>query len=188
MGLLISVPVWGCPRWPPTAHKTRAIRVIAAFPISPGLRERGARDSVGDLYEQMAARGELIQSGNRTVDYGHLISVARARFGRPSVVVCDRYRVAELKDKLEEVGMPRCPVVVRGMGYRDSSEDVSNFRRAVLEDKVLFERSLLLTSALSEARVVSDPAGNEKLSKASQGGRRRDAKRRRGGGCHSRGV
>ena len=156
--------------------QSRVLKVLAAFPVSPGLAERGARDSVGDLYEQMAGAGELIQSGNRTVDYLGLIAVARARFGRPSVIVCDRFRELELRDALDKAGMPPCPIIVRGMGFRDGSEDVRHFRRAVLENKVLFERSLLLTAALSEARVIADPAGNEKLSKSSQGGRRRDAK------------
>ena len=32
--------------------------------------------------------------------------------------------------------------------------------------------SLLLRSAMSEARTISDPAGNAKLSKGAQGGRR----------------
>ena len=36
--------------------------------------------------------------------------------------------------------------------------------------------SLLLRSALAEARAVSDPAGNSKLSKGAEGGRRLRAK------------
>ena len=33
------------------------------------------------------------------------------------------------------------------------------------------ERSLLLSSAMANARIISDPAGNRKLAKGSQGGR-----------------
>ena len=51
-------------------------------------------------------------------------------------------------------------------------EDVRIFRRACAEGKVTPTPSLLLRSAMSEARTVSDPAGNAKLSKGSQGGRR----------------
>ena len=43
---------------------------------------------------------------------------------------------------------------------------------AVFEGQVMAPRSLLLRSALAEARVVSDTAGNEKLAKGSQSGRR----------------
>ena len=37
-------------------------------------------------------------------------------------------------------------------------------------------RSLLIRSALAEARTLSDPAGNVKLAKGSQGGRRQAAR------------
>ena len=50
------------------------------------------------------------------------------------------------------------------------------FRRAVLDDKVRPGPSLLLATALSEARLVSDPAGNEKLAKRGEGGRRTRAR------------
>lgn len=62
------------------------------------------------------------------------------------------------------------------MGFRDGAEDVRTFRRACLEDRVTPVRSLLLTAAMSEARVVSDPAGNQKLSKGNEGGRRQLAR------------
>ena len=51
-----------------------------------------------------------------------------------------------------------------------------DFRRACIEGKVIPAPSLLLAAAMGEARVVSDPAGNWKLAKATQGGRRRRAK------------
>ena len=62
------------------------------------------------------------------------------------------------------------------MGYRDGGEDVRLFRAAVTGDKVAPERSLLLRAALTEARTVTDPAGNAKLAKGSQAGRRRRAR------------
>ena len=48
--------------------------------------------------------------------------------------------------------------------------------RACMEGKVTPAPSLLLTSTTAEARTVSDPAGNAKLAKSTQGGRRRRAK------------
>ena len=61
---------------------------------------------------------------------------------------------------------------LRGMGFKDGGEDVRNFRQACLQGRVTPVPSLLLRSAMSEARTVSDPAGNAKLSKGTQGGRR----------------
>ena len=58
------------------------------------------------------------------------------------------------------------------MGYKDGASDVRAFRRACADGNVTPAPSLLLRSAMAEARTVSDPAGNAKLSKGSQGGRR----------------
>ena len=58
----------------------------------------------------------------------------------------------------------------------DGGADVREFRRAFAEGKVRPVPSLLLAAAASEARTVADPAGNAKLAKATEGGRRRRAK------------
>ena len=94
------------------------------------------------------------------------------RFGRPSCVVADRWREAELRDALDRAAVPRAAVETRGMGFQDGAADVRAFRRACADGRVTPAASLLLRSAMAEARTVSDPAGNAKLSKGSQGGRR----------------
>ena len=75
------------------------------------------------------------------------------------------------------------------MGYRDGGEDVREFRRAMLEGRVTPEPSLLLRGAMAEARTISDPAGNAKLVKGSEGGGGASAtcSRRCGGIGNSRG-
>ena len=58
------------------------------------------------------------------------------------------------------------------MGFKDGAEDVRAFRKGCADGRVTPVPSMLLRSAMSEARTVSDPAGNAKLCKGSQGGRR----------------
>ena len=70
----------------------------------------------------------------------------------------------------------RGPLAVRGQGFKDGGEDVRAFRKAILEGRVTPKKSLLFRSAMSEARVVTDPAANAKLAKKTQGGRRADAR------------
>ena len=84
----------------------------------------------------------------------------------------DRWREAELRDALEAAGVPLASIEFRGMGFKDGAEDVRGFRKACADRRVVPAPSLLLRSAMAEARTVSDPAGNAKLSKGSQGGRR----------------
>ena len=154
--------------WP----KTGRLEVLAAFPSEPSLSQRGVRDGVGDLYRQCNDRGELIQTGGKAVALGPLFAEALSRFGQPSAIAADRWRAAEAKDALRDGGVPPCEFFQRGQGFKDGGEDVRIFRRACAEGKVRPTPSLLLRSAMSEARTVSDAAGNSKLCKGSQGGRR----------------
>ena len=154
--------------WPETGR----FEAMAAYPDTPGLKTRGENDGVGELYEQMAQRGELIETPGRTVDVPMLLMVALTEWGIPDAVVCDRYRQADILDALEEAGVPPAALVLRGMGFKDGAEDVRHFQRAVIDGRVKAAPSLLMDYAVKGARVISDPAGNMKLAKATQGGRR----------------
>ena len=158
--------------WPASGR----LECLASFPRIPSLAERGLRDGVAGLYVRMADRGELIQTGGEAVDFGELVGAALARFGPPSAVAADRWRADELRDVLTARHVPRVPFHERGQGFKDGGQDVRDFRRAMVEGRVRPVPSLLLASAAAEARTVADPAGNHKLAKAAQGGRRRRAK------------
>ena len=153
--------------WPLTGR----LQGLCAFPELPDLKTRGDADGVGSLYQQMAARSELITTPGRTVDVPALLHAALAEYGRPTVVVCDRWRLNELTDALDAAGIT-ANVVTRGMGWQDGSEDVRGFQRAVQERRIATPVSLAARSAFSGATVMLDPAGNAKLCKSSQGGRR----------------
>jgi len=148
--------------WPTTG----ALRVVAAFPEVPDLGERGRRDGVDNLYRLCHREGSLILAGRRTVAVADLLAEALARFGRPAVVASDRWRRAELADALETAKVPPGILELRGQGWKDQAEDVREFVRACAESRVVPARSLLLRSSMREARTLSDPAGNRKISKA----------------------
>ena len=176
--------IWGCDLgtsaamsaiasyWPESGR----LESVASFPHEPPLSERGLRDGVGGLYQRCAERGELVQTGQRAVDLKGLLAEALERFGRPARIVADRWREAELRDALDAAGVPPAALEIRGQGFKDGAEDVRGFRRAVLEGRVTPGPSLLLRYAMGEARVTTDPAGNAKLAKSSEGGRRARAR------------
>ena len=89
--------------WP----QTGALSCLAAFPEQPSLEERGLRDGCGRLYRDCADRGELLTLGQRATDVGALMRAGMERFGRPDLVVADRWREAELRDALDKAGVPR---------------------------------------------------------------------------------
>ena len=152
------------------------LEAVACFPDLPSLAERGLADGVGSLYTQMFERGELFQAGRRVSDVAALLRECEERWGRPAAIVCDRWRIAELREKLEAAHFPYASLVERGQGFRDGGQDVRDFRAAVLAGRVRPARSLLLNAAMGEARVTGDPAGNWKLAKSTQGGRRANAR------------
>ena len=156
--------------------RTGALEVVAAFPETPSLAERGLADGVGNLYQRCFQRGELILCGRRAVDISVLLREALDRWGKPGLVISDRWREAELRDALSTACIPPSAMEVRGMGFKDGGEDVRQFRRACAEGIVTPKGSLLLRAAIGEARTLTDPAGNSKLSKNSQGGRRTRAR------------
>ena len=177
-------PVWGvdlgssasmsavAAYWPESSR----LEAIGCFPSIPSLEERGLRDGVGRLWLECARQGELVTAGEHAVDVSALMAEAVERFGAPSAIASDRWREPELRDALKRAKIPLTRLELRGMGYKDGGSDTEAFRRAVGEGRVIPWRSLLLTAAMSEARTVSDPAGNHKLSKQTEGGRRRNAR------------
>ena len=158
--------------WPGSGR----LEALCAFPHVPSLAERGLRDGVGRLYVQGQRRRELIQAGEHAVDVQALIAAAVQRFGAPVAIASDRWREAELRDALTGAGCPVAALALRGQGSKDGAEDVRAFRRACAEGRVVPVPSLVLTSAMGEARTVSDPAGNAKRAKGVEGGRRMRAK------------
>ena len=159
------------------APETGALECIAAFPALPDLKERGRKDGVGTLYERMYERGELTIAGQYTVNPALLLEYALDRWGPAAAVVADRHRESDLREACSDGGIPPAAVVIRGMGYKDGSDDVRRFRRMVAERWVKTPVSLLLRSALAGAVTVSDPAGNHKLAKAKDTPERRDGHR-----------
>ena len=168
-------PVWGVDlstsssmscvtAWWPSGR----LEAVGAFPHYPPLSERGLRDGVGKAYMLMHAAGELILAGDNAVDIPDLLREALERFGAPREICTDRWREAELRDCLKQARIPLASLTLRGMGFKDGGADVEAFRRAVGEGKVSPIPSLLMTAAMSEARTVSDPAGNSKLQKSRQ--------------------
>jgi len=155
--------------WPQTGR----LEAVGTFPGSPGLADRGAADGVSDRYVQMQERGELTTLGSATVPPGPWMVQLIERLDGipPACIVGDRFRHAEFSEAMEKAGLSRVPFVWRGFGWKDGSEDVERFRRALFDGEVKGAASLLLRSAMSDAIVLNDPANNAKLAKARSLGR-----------------
>lgn len=154
--------------WPETAR----LEALGWFPTKPSLLDRGQRDGVSGRYGEMADRGELRTLGAMTVPVASWLGeVLRHVAGETiAAVTADRFKAAELGEAMDKAGL-KAPVIWRGMGFRDGSEDVDRFRRACFDGAVKARPSLLLRSAFGEAVCLRDPAGNLKLTKGRSLGR-----------------
>ena len=120
----------------------------------------------------MHERGELWTMGEATVPpapwLSELMKVADGT--PPACIVGDRFRHAEFVEAMQRAGL-RVPFIWRGFGWKDGSEDIERFRRALFDGQVKAAPSLLLRSAFADAITLIDPAGNHKLAKARSLGR-----------------
>ncbi|PYC48190.1 terminase [Litorivita pollutaquae] len=155
--------------WPETGR----LEAVGTFPCNPSLADRGASDGVSGRYVEMQERGELTTMGDTTVPVGRwLADVVNMTDGQGvAAVVGDRFRHAEFVEAMRAAGLDRVPFIWRGFGWRDGSEDIERFRRALFEGQVKTVPSLLLRSAFADAITLVDPAGNHKLAKARSLGR-----------------
>ena len=158
--------------WPESGR----LEAFAVFPELPDVRERGLADGVGNLYVRMVERGELLTAGRHVADVRALLAEVLDRWGRPAVIACDRWREGDLREALDAIRFPLAELAIRGQGFRDGGEDVRTFRKAIIGGAVAPSRSLLLRAAMGEARAIGDPAGNWKLAKKTEGGRRAEAR------------
>lgn len=155
--------------WPDTGR----LEALGTFPASPSLADRGASDGVSDRYVQMQERGELSVMGEATVPPGQwLAQIVRHLDGAEvSCIVGDRFRHAEFTEAMQAAGLARVPFIWRGFGWKDGSEDIERFRRALFDGEVKVAPSMLLRFAFADAITLVDPAGNHKLAKARSLGR-----------------
>ena len=159
--------------------ETGRLDTLATFGSVPDLEERARSDSTGPLYQLALKGGELMISPKRIPDVRTLFREAAKRWGMPRRIICDRWRIDELRDALEDDDLPwrRVRLIARGQGFKDGSSAVRAWRKAAVSTRILpVKPSRLLTAQLAEAVAVCDPAGNEKLARDAEGGRRKRAR------------
>ena len=122
----------GAAYWPATGR----LELRAVFPEVPDLLERGRRDNVGTLYQQMAERGELGLSGRRVVDVGAFLQDFAKDVPDVATAAADSFRREEAEDALENAGVTWPMDWRANMSGSDGSHDLREFQRAVHEGRI----------------------------------------------------
>lgn len=138
------------------------------FVPEAGLEDKEKRDKAP--YLQWAREGLLTTVPGATLDYFWLCAWLKQKFDQLgieiSIVIFDRWRIAEFKVAAEQAGFAQeAEWLECGQGYRDMSPRIEHFETYLLQEKIRHGGHPLLNMAAANAVAVGDPAGNRKIDK-----------------------
>ena len=153
--------------------ETGRCEAMAVAPGVPSIADQEKRDGVpAGLYRKLVQSGRLyVADGLRVPPVGLLVDRIVVEWGRPKVILCDRFRLDNLKDAL-----PPCPVSPRVTRWSEAAADIRDTRKLVLDEGLSVEPTSrnLLTASLAVAMVKNDDQGNVRLIKRGGHNKARD--------------
>ena len=149
------------------------IECRAVSPGIPSLADQEKRDRVpAASYQMLREAGTLhVADGLRVPPPKLLLMLIKETWGQPSSIVCDRFRLDELRD----AGVP-CRVESRVTRWSEASFDIRSLRAKVKDGPfaVAPESRSLLGASLACAVVQNDDAGSFRLIKRTANNESRD--------------
>lgn len=129
-----------------------------------GLREKADRDRVP--YMEWKAAGFLEALPGRAINKLAVIRRLAEITSRYELVhvAYDRWRIEDLKMLMEQEGVD-IPMVPFGQGYKDMAPAIDEFEQRLINQRLRHFGNPVQTRCAANAVVVSDPAGNRKVSK-----------------------
>ena len=154
--------------------KTGRLETYGAFPAKPTLIERGKRDGVGDLYDNMLSRGECAIYGGYETDNVKFLKerLSEVRKYEWLGIEADNYAKTKVGQAMLLLSLPQDMVDHRRVGRGPSGkEDVEAFQSEANCGHMSVEHNLILDHAISQSKLVRDTNGNPALNKARKKGR-----------------
>ena len=158
-----------CAIWP--SGRTEA---LAVAPGIPDLESQEKRDRVSPgTYQRLYDRGQLaVSEGLQVQPPSQLWASIRERWGKPRVIICDRFRLAELQDAVKG-GARIEPRVTR---WSEAAFDIRALRKQAKDGNLSVDvgSRLLMATSLSRAMVQNDDQGSTRLMKRGTNNTARD--------------
>ncbi len=149
------------------------IEALALAPGIPSVADQERRDlQPAGTYQRLVDSGVLTPAdGVRVPSAKVLVDAIKAKWGRPLVIVCDRFRLADVED-----AKPGCRIVPRVSRWSEAAADIRALRSGALDGPLAVAEDSrdLLAASLSVAVVKNDDAGNCRLLKRSTNNTSRD--------------
>ena len=154
--------------------KSGRMEAIACAPGIPDLGDQERRDNVpSGVYVKLMRSGALsLAHGLRVQPPSALWEAICERWGVPVKIVCDRFRLSELRDVVGSA----CAIEPRVTQWSSSSADIRALRKICRDGPLSVDpgsRNLLVVS-MSAAYVQNDNAGNVRLIKKGHDNKGRD--------------
>ena len=150
------------------------VEALAVAPGLPSVEAQEKRDRVpGGTYSRLVAGGSLrVAEGLRSQPPGQLWDAVVATWGRPRRILCDRFRLPELRD----VVRGEAPIYPRAARWSEASEDIRATRRLATDGGLACapESRALLTASLAAALVKNDDQGSTRMIKRGSNSEARD--------------
>ena len=156
--------------WP--SGRVEAIATAAGIP-SIDAQEKRDRVPPG-TYRRLLEGGALtVADGLRVQPPAALYRAVTAAWGRPARILCDRFRLPELRDAIGAGGPPVVPRIAR---WSEASEDIRAVRKLAADGPLACAPGSrpLLTASLAAAMVRGDDQGSTRLVKRGTNNQARD--------------
>ena len=173
---LVGIDLGGGRAWSAAVAVWQSGRVecLALAPGIPDLAGQEKRDRVHrGLYQRLFDDGLLtVSEGLRVQPPGQLWDAVCSAWGPPALVICDRFRLADLEDVVDG----STPIEPRVTRWSDSSADIRALRKMVKDGPVVVaeECRTLMIASLASARVKHDDGGSVRLLKMGSNNAGRD--------------
>ena len=176
-----GAPIWGIDLGHSRAfsscvaiYPSGRVEAIAICPGIPSIEAQEKRDRVPkNVYRSLVKQGKLIVAdGLRVPQPNILYNTALQAFGPPRRIVCDMFKLPQLKDVVKGA----YPINTRRTLWSYSTEDIGSTRKLSLDGplNVEVESRGLITASLAAAMVKNDESGNTRLVKNGTNNQSRD--------------
>ena len=149
------------------------VECVAVAPGIPSLEAQERRDRVPrGTYQALVDIGSLhIADGIRVPEPKQLVEYITSTWGKPRLVVCDRFDLDKLKDASRGIRFEP-----RVRQWSEATEDVWAVRKLALDGPLSVDEhsELLLTASLSVSMVENDKSGNTRMVKRGFNNQARD--------------
>lgn len=139
------------------------------FCPTEGIEARTLRDRTP--YADWVREGHLVPIGGASMDYQQIIQYLREELDRLRIQVdvlsFDRYRIEDFRARAEEEDFALdAEWVEHGQGFVGFSPSMTDFEALLLDGKIRHGNHPLLTLGASNAIVVKNPVGDQKMDKS----------------------